>query len=71
MTSILNPQNSVVITPLAVNEETAAKMLGICPRKLVDLRTAGAVRAIKIGRSLRYPVTELQEFINRMLELVD
>lgn len=53
------------LSPLLVDERTAAKMLGICGRKLFDLAKSGAIPFVKIGKAKRYAVAALVEFIKR------
>lgn len=52
-------------TPLLLSEPDAARLLAISPRKLWGLRRAGAVPALKIGGSVRYPRDGLAEWVRR------
>ena len=46
-----------------------AEHLGIAPQAIYDLRTAGrGPRAIHVGRELRYRVSEIQAWLDRMSE---
>ena len=51
--------------PLLVTEPVAAKMLSISPRKLFDLRKRGEVRAVRLGKCVRYDVRELKQLAGR------
>lgn len=48
---------------LLVNAATAAKMLGISPRTLWSLTASYAIPHIRIGRCVRYPVDQLQQWV--------
>jgi excisionase family DNA binding protein len=50
--------------PLLLTEREAAKRLSISPRKLWELRNAGEIRCVKIGRSVRYCVNDLAAWID-------
>jgi excisionase family DNA binding protein len=49
--------------PLAVDAKEAARLLGISPRKLWELTNRGLVPCVRFGRSLRYPMELLREFV--------
>jgi excisionase family DNA binding protein len=56
----LNPPEA----PLLLRSEDAAKMLGVSMRTLYDLRAAGKITFVPVGRTgVRYAVAELQRFI--------
>ncbi|HEY7414332.1 MAG TPA: excisionase family DNA-binding protein [Ktedonobacteraceae bacterium] len=48
---------------LVVDPETAAEILSVHRSKLFGLLARGSIRSIKIGRSRRIPVAELEKFI--------
>ena len=48
---------------LAVTYGEAAKSLGVCERAVWQLVKDGELRAVRIGRSVRIPVTELNQFV--------
>lgn len=48
---------------LLVSESEAAKMLGISPRTLWSIRNTGEISCVRIGRSVRYSVASLQQWI--------
>jgi excisionase family DNA binding protein len=50
-------------TRLLVDTPTAAKMLGLSARTVWSLNAAGELSAIRIGRSVRYSIRELERFI--------
>ena len=53
---------------LALRASEAAKALGIGERKLWSLTNRNEIPHIRIGRMLRYPVRELEEWISRHTE---
>jgi excisionase family DNA binding protein len=56
------------IQPLCVDEATAAEMLGVSARTFWDLRKAGEIQHIKIGRLVRYAVDDLKAFLRHKRE---
>ena len=50
---------------LLMNEEDAAKMLSISPRKHWGLRDDGEIAYVKSGRSVRYAVADLKAWIQQ------
>ncbi|MFP4354875.1 MAG: helix-turn-helix domain-containing protein [Phycisphaerae bacterium] len=48
--------------PVAVDEPTAAAMLGISPRTMFALGKEGRVPYFRLGRAKRYRVSALEEF---------
>jgi excisionase family DNA binding protein len=50
-----------------LTDREAAEVLRVSPRTLWGLMKAGEVRVIRIGRAVRYPVSELEAFIRRQL----
>jgi excisionase family DNA binding protein len=53
------PTNVLLLTP-----KQAAKALAISPRKLWGMTASGEVPHIRMGRSVRYPLHELQAWID-------
>ena len=49
--------------PLLLRPAEAARFLAISPRKLWELTNCREVPAIRIGRSLRYPMEELRVWV--------
>jgi excisionase family DNA binding protein len=49
---------------LLVTPREAANALSICEKTLWSLTKRGELPAVRIGRSVRYDVTDLQAFIN-------
>ena len=49
---------------LLVRSTEAARMLAISERKLFELKERGEIRAIKIGRSVRFSVRDLEEWVD-------
>ena len=48
---------------LLLKAKDAATALAISPRKLWELTNTGDVRCVRIGKSVRYAVDDLREFI--------
>jgi excisionase family DNA binding protein len=55
----------VGIRPLLVDAKQAARLLGIGRTTLYELINGGAIAPIRIGRCVRFPVTELERFVAR------
>lgn len=53
------------VIPLAVTRREAAKMLGLSEKTIFNLTNSGELTCVKIGRSVRYPVQALHDFIKR------
>lgn len=49
---------------LLYNPEEARIALGISPRKLWAMTASGEIPHLRIGRSVRYPVADLQRWID-------
>lgn len=63
------PKAVVEIEPGALPEPDAAKFLRIGARTLFDLRKAGTgPKYVRIGKSIRYPVHLLREWLNAQAE---
>lgn len=50
---------------LLVSPRDAAKLLSVSERTLFTLTKAGTIPVVRIGRCVRYSVTELQEWVRR------
>ena len=50
---------------LLLTPKQAAEVLGISPRKLWGLTASGRIPHIRIDRCVRYPVDDLQRWINQ------
>lgn len=50
-------------TRLAVTYPEAANALGVCERVVWQLVKDGRLKAVRIGRSVRIPVAELERFV--------
>lgn len=61
----MSGQSQVTPAPLLVTARQAARMLAISERKLWSLTTRGDLPRIKLGRSVRYAVSDLLSFIER------
>jgi excisionase family DNA binding protein len=53
---------------LLLNSRDAARMLAMSERALWDLMNRGEVRAIRVGRSVRYSPADLEAFVNARIE---
>ena len=50
-------------TRLAVTYREAGDSLGVCERVVWQLVKDGRLKAVRIGRSVRIPVSELERFV--------
>lgn len=57
-------------TRLAVTYREAGGSLGVCERVVWQLVKDGRLKAVRIGRSVRIPVTELNRFVSSSTESV-
>lgn len=48
---------------LLLTAKQAAEALAISPRKLWELTNCGTIKAVRIGKAVRYATSTLQEFI--------
>ena len=48
---------------LLLNPAQAAEALAISPRKLWAMTASGEIPHVRLGRSVRYPVANLEQFI--------
>ena len=56
---------SLSSAPLLVDSRETARLLGIGTRTLWTLTARGDIRAVRIGRSVRYSVTAIHDYIAR------
>jgi excisionase family DNA binding protein len=56
---------------LALTYSETAKSLGVCERVVWQLVKDGKLRAVRIGRSVRIPVQELNQFVADRSQSVD
>lgn len=63
MTTALPQQQRIESPKLLLTSREAAKALSISERTLWGLANQGILRSIRIGRSVRYSLDELREFI--------
>lgn len=64
----MNNIDCETIPCLLLTPKEAAKSLSICERTLYDLTRRGELKSVKIGRSVRYSVDELKNWIRNSLE---
>lgn len=59
-------QASLTIKPAAilVTDAEAADMLSVCPKTITNLADDGKLPRIRIGRSVRFAVSDLQAFVD-------
>ena len=62
---VRKPKRSTVAKP------ERAKSLGVCERAVWQLVKDGKLRAVRIGRSVRIPVQELNQFVADRSQSVD
>ena len=53
------------IDPMVVDEEQAAQMLGISRRMVFEFRSKGELQYVKLGRLIRYRVSDIQTVLER------
>ncbi|MCY2953426.1 MAG: helix-turn-helix domain-containing protein [Planctomycetota bacterium] len=53
------------IAPLLLTAREAAKALSVCEKTLWTLTKRGELRVVRIHRSVRYTLSDLQAFIGR------
>ena len=53
---------------LLLNIQEAAEALGISERKLWGMTDSREIPHVRLGRCLRYPVRELEQWINEHME---
>lgn len=51
--------------PLLISRKDVADMLGVSPRTVSKLTKAGYLRAVVIGRALRFDVAQVVDFASR------
>ena len=56
---------SIGIDPMVVDEDQAAQMLGISRRMVFEFRSKGELQYVKLGRLIRYRVSDIQTFLER------
>jgi hypothetical protein len=54
------------VAALLVDEPQAARMLGVSARKLFSLEKEGVVRCVRLGRSKRYAIRDLEAAIEKL-----
>lgn len=56
------------VESLTVNVQTAAKMLGVCPKTVSNLTRRGELPVVRIAGCVRYCREDLKEFVNSKRE---
>jgi DNA-binding transcriptional MerR regulator len=62
--------HSIIPTPpapvLLVDEREAARLLGVSPRSLWNFEKQGLVKSVRLGKSKRYSLRDLEDAIERL-----
>ena len=58
-------RSSMPPKPILLTPQQAAESLAISQRKLLSLTASGEVPHVRLGRCLRYPVDDLQRWIEQ------
>jgi len=66
--SLLSPPATPSIARILVTPREAARALSICEKTLWSLTKRGELPAVKIGRSVRYNLADLQLLVNQRKE---
>jgi excisionase family DNA binding protein len=53
------------IEPLLLTPDQAARLLSVSPRTLARLTAADEIRAVRLGRSVRYDRRELERWVSQ------
>lgn len=64
MSPRISPSNSPVDAPLLVDSREAARRLGISPRTLWTLTDDERIKAVRVGRLVKYDPRDLLAFID-------
>ncbi|MGI9053931.1 MAG: helix-turn-helix domain-containing protein [Ilumatobacteraceae bacterium] len=59
------------LAPLLVTVEQAGEILGLSRTTIYELINRGELQAVHVGRSLRFPVSELERFVETLLAGAD
>jgi excisionase family DNA binding protein len=59
-----NPLESKTHQLQLVDSKAAARLLGVCERTLWDLGALGQIPRVRIGRCVRFQVSDLQRWID-------
>ena len=51
--------------PLLIDKTAACRLLSISPRKLWSLTASGDIPKVRIGRSVRYDVRDIEAYIEQ------
>ncbi len=57
--------NNTTIVPRLIKPKQAAEYLAVSPRKLWSMTRSGAIDALRLGRSVRYDLRDLDDFISQ------
>ncbi len=52
------------VSPIVVTAKAAAKCMCVSVRHLYSLTKAGKIRAVRIGRSVRYRMADIEHFLD-------
>jgi excisionase family DNA binding protein len=62
-TKYLDGEDAMEYEKLLLDPRSAAKVLSVSPRTLWSLTHCGEIKAVRIGRLVRYPIEALREFV--------
>lgn len=51
---------------ILLSESEAARLLGLCPKTIYSLRKSGQLPFVQIGKSVRYALDSLREFVKSL-----
>lgn len=57
---------TMTVRPLLLRPEVAAEALGISRARLYELFASGHIETVKIGKSRRVPLAELEAYVERL-----
>ncbi len=61
MNSLMKPDGAVA--PLLLNSRQAARMIGVAERTLWDLRADGKIEFVRIGKLVRYRISDIEIYV--------
>lgn len=58
-------QSNIVSVPLVTDTRGAARLLSCHPNTVANLTKRGHLRCVRIGRSVRYAIADIEEYVRR------
>ncbi len=65
METMMSSFPNVIGKRILLTPQQAAEALAISPRKLWGMTSSGEIPHVRLGRSVRYPIADLQRWIDR------